>query len=167
MGDVAQPLPFQRALVLACVETVGLAVLASVYLLINARTMATGPLLFPLAVTFVLITATAGARGARPLRVLLSYAIAAGVGLGVSALPGPLFPEVLVGVFLALLLMHLLGVFHAPAVGVALVAVITNYSLSAALLSFAELMALTVLTLALAWLSNRLLGDAAYPEHWW
>ena len=167
VGDLAESLPWRRALPLVIVETLGLSVLAAAYLLLDARKMTTGPLLIPLAVTFVLITAAPGARAARPLRVFLAYVIAAGVGLGISALPGSQLPEVILSVFVTLLLMHLLGVFHAPAVGVALVAVITDYSLSDALVSFAELMPLTVLTLALAWLSHRVLGDAGYPDRWW
>lgn len=167
VGDLSERLPLRRALPLVAVETLGLAVLATAYWLLDARTMTTGPLLVPLAVTFVLIVAAPKGRAARPLRVLLAYVFAAGVGLAIASLPGPQLPALIASVFATLLLMHLSGVFHAPAVAVTVVAVITDYTFHDALISFAQLMPLTVLTLALAWLSNRALGDSTYPERWW
>jgi hypothetical protein len=92
-ADLADRLPLGQALPLVLVETLGLGIIFAIYAVLDARESVLAPLLVPFAVSFILIVANSAAPGARPLRVIGSYAIAGAVGLGVSALPGPTFPE--------------------------------------------------------------------------
>lgn len=167
ISDPADRLPTRRLIPLVLVETLGVSLLLLVYLVLRSWDAPAEPLLLGPVVTYVLVFATAGAVGSRPLRVLVAYLIAGGIGLTVAALPGPTILLAIVGMFVILLLMHLIGAFHAPAVGVGLIAEITDPSWTVALVMFPALLALVVLAIALVWASHHLLGDREYPTRWW
>jgi CBS-domain-containing membrane protein len=121
----------------------------------------------PFAVSFVLVVANSGAPGARPVRVVGSYAIAAMVGLGVSALPGPTFPEAVLAGALTMLAMHLTGALHSPAIAVAMIAVLADFTPVSAAQALPLVLLLAAGVVALAWGAHKLLGDADYPPRWW
>lgn len=166
-SDLADRLPFRQALPLVVVETLGLGIIFAIYAILDARDSALAPLLVPFAVSFILIVAQSSAPGARPLRVVGSYTIAAAVGLGVSALPGPTFPEaVLAGAF-TMLAMHLTGALHSPAIAVAMIAVLANFTVASAVQALPLVILLAAGVVMLAWAAHKVLGDAAYPARWW
>lgn len=165
--DLADALPLRQAIPLVVVETLGLAAIFGVYFLLHALESVLAPLLVPFAVSFVLIVASSGAPGARPLRVVGSYVIAAVVGLGVSVLPGPTFPEAVLAGGLTMLAMHLTGALHSPAIAVAMIAVLADFPLQAALHALPLVLILATGVVALAWLAHKVLGDATYPAAWW
>ena len=167
VDDLTDRLPIGRAVPLALVETLGLAILFALYAALDSRDSVLAPLLVPLAVSFVLIVANSSARGARPLRVVGSYAIAGCVGLGISALPGPTFPEAVMAGGITMLAMHLTGALHSPAIAVAMIAVLADFSPMSAAQALPLLVALAALVVSLAWVSHRILGDAEYPSGWW
>jgi CBS-domain-containing membrane protein len=149
------------------VETAGLAVLFSVYAVLHANDSVLAPLLVPPVVSFVLVVAQPQAVGSRPGRVVGSYLIAGVVGLSLSASPGPDLLEAVAAGSLALLLMHLTGALHSPAIAVSLIAVMTEFSPMAAGSALPLLMGLSMLVVLLAWGAHRTLGDADYPARWW
>lgn len=165
--DLADALPFRQAIPLVLVETLGLAVIFGIYFVLDALDSVLAPLLVPFAVSFVLIVASSGAPGARPLRVVGSYGIAGLVGLGVSALPGPTFAEAVLAGGLTMLAMHYSGALHSPAIAVAMIAVLADFSPYAALGALPLVLLLAVGVVTLAWLAHKVLGDATYPTKWW
>jgi CBS-domain-containing membrane protein len=166
-ADLADRLPVRQAIPLVLVETLGLGVIFAIYAVLDARDSVLAPLLVPFAVSFVLIVANSGATGARPLRVVGSYAIAALVGLGLSSLPGPTFPEAVLAGAVTMLAMHLTGALHSPAIAVAMIAVLADFSPVAAAQALPLVLLLASGVVALAWVAHRLLGDADYPATWW
>jgi CBS-domain-containing membrane protein len=66
-----------------------------------------------------------------------------------------------------MLLMHLLGIFHAPAIAIPMIAVLTSASTGIALLALPLLVLLAGLVVVLAWATHRVLGDVNYPQAWW
>jgi CBS-domain-containing membrane protein len=166
-ADLADRLPLPQALPLVVVETLGLGIIFAIYFGLDALDSVLAPLLVPFAVSFVLIVASSGVPGARPLRVIGSYAIAALVGLGVSALPGPTFPEAVLAGGLTMLAMHLSGALHSPAIAVAMIAVLADFPPRAALQALPLVVLLATGVVVLAWLAHRALGDATYPTRWW
>jgi CBS-domain-containing membrane protein len=96
-----------------------------------------------------------------------SYAIAATVGLGVSALPGPTFPEAVLAGALTMLAMHLTGALHSPAIAVAMIAVLADFTPVSAAQALPLVLLLAAGVVALAWGAHKLLGDADYPPRWW
>lgn len=160
-------MPWNRLIPLVAVETLGVSLLLLAYLFLRTFDAPAEPLLLGPVVTYVLVFATAGTRSARPLRVLVSYTIAGVIGLGVAALPGPTIVMAILGIAIILLLMHLVGAFHAPAVAVALIAEIADPTWSEAVIMLPALLALVVLAVGLVWATHRLLGDRAYPDQWW
>jgi CBS-domain-containing membrane protein len=165
--DLAERVPVRRAIPLVVVETIGLSVLFAIYTVLGATSSTLAPLLVPPVVSYVLVVANPSAVGSRPGRVVASYAIAGTLGIGVSALPGPTFPEAVIATALVLLAMHTTGALHSPAIAVALIAVLTDYTSTAAVVALPLLLALAALVVALAWASHRLLGDADYPDRFW
>jgi CBS-domain-containing membrane protein len=138
-ADLADRLPVCQAIPLVLVETLGLGIIFGIYALLDARDSVLAPLLVPFAVSFVLIVANSGTPGARPLRVVGSYVIAAMVGLGVSALPGPTFPE----------------------------PVLANFTPASAARALPLVLLLATGVVTLAWAAHKVLGDADYPARWW
>jgi len=167
VSDLTEQVPFRQAIPLVLVETVGLAVLFSVYAVLHAKDSVLAPLLVPPVVSFVLVVAQPQAVGSRPGRVVGSYVIAGVVGLGLSASPGPDLVEAVVAGGVALLLMHLSGALHSPAIAVSLIAVLTEFSAAEAVAALPLLVGLSMLVVLLAWGAHRTLGDADYPERWW
>ena len=165
--DLADRLPVRQAVPLVLVETLGLGFIFAIYAGLDALDSVLAPLLVPFAVSFILIVANSSAPGARPLRVVGSYAIAGGVGLAVSVLPGPTFPEAVMAGAVTMLAMHLTGALHSPAIAVAMIAVLANFTPAAALQAFPLVMLLAAGVVALAWAAHKVLGDAHYPKRWW
>jgi CBS-domain-containing membrane protein len=167
VDDLAERVPIRRAVPLVVVETIGLSVLFAAYAGLGATSSTLAPLLVPPVVSYVLLIANPTAVGSRPGRVVASYAIAGTIGIGVSALPGPTFPEAVAATALVLLAMHTTGALHSPAIAVALIAVLTDYTSTEAVVVLPLLLALSALVVALAWASHRTLGDADYPDRFW
>jgi len=167
VSDPTQRLPWNRLIPLVAVETLGVSLLLLAYLFFASLDAPAEPLLLGPVVTYVLVFATSGSPASRPLRVLVSYAIAGVIGLGVAALPGPTILMAILGTGVILLLMHLVGAFHAPAVAVALIAEISDPTWSVALVMFPALLALVILAVVLVWATHQLLGDRQYPDRWW
>jgi CBS domain-containing membrane protein len=157
----------RQALPLVLVETLGLGIIFAIYAVLDARDSVLAPLLVPFAVSFILIVANSAAPGARPLRVIGSYAIAGTVGLGVSALPGPTFPEAVLAGALTMLAMHLTGALHSPAIAVAMIAVLANFTPASAFQALPLVVLLAMGVVTLAWAAHKVLGDADYPARWW
>lgn len=167
VSDPTERLPWHRLIPLVAVETLGLSLLLLAYLVLRSLDAPAEPLLLGPVVTYVLVFATSGSPASRPLRVLVSYVIAGVIGLGVAALPGPTVLMAILGTGVILLLMHLVGAFHAPAVAVALIAEISDPSWSVALIMFPALLILVLLAILLVWVTHQLLGDRRYPDRWW
>jgi len=165
--DLADQLTWRNALTLAAIETLGLALLFGAYAVVHARSSVLSALLVPPTVSYVLIVANPVARGSRPLRVLAAYAIAGGVGLTCSALPGPNLPAAVLSGFCTLIVMHRTGALHSPAIAVAFIAVLADLSAARALIALPLLLGLCVVVVVLAWATHRILGDATYPTRWW
>lgn len=157
----------RQAIPLVIVETLGLGIIFGIYAVLDARESVLAPLLVPFAVSFVLIVANSSAPGARPLRVVGSYSIAAVVGLGVSALPGPTFAEAVLAGAGTMLAMHLSGALHSPAIAVAMIAVLANFSVASAAQALPLVVLLATGVVILAWGAHKVLGDADYPARWW
>jgi len=166
-ADLADRLRVRQALAHVLVDTLGLGIIFAIYAVLDARDSVLAPLLVPFAVSFILIVANSAAPGARPMRVIGSYAIAGAVGLGVSALPGPTFPEAVLAGALTMLAMHLTGALHSPAIAVAMIAVLANFTLSSAVQALPLVVLLAVGVVTLAWAAHKVLGDADYPARWW
>jgi CBS-domain-containing membrane protein len=149
------------------VETLGLAVLFAVYWILDAGDSVLAPLLVPPVVSFVLVVANSAAVGSRPARVVAAYLIAGGIGLGVAALPGATFAEAVLAGGATMLAMHLTGALHSPAIAVAIIAVLADFSVADALLALPLLFMLAVLVVALAWSAHKALGDMDYPAAIW
>ena len=165
--DLAERLPWRRALPLVAVETLGLSVLFTVFWILDARDSVLAPLLVPPVVSFILVVANSSAPGSRPLRVVGSYLIAGVVGLGVSALPGPIMAEAVLAGAGAMLLMHLTGALHSPAIAVAIIAVMADFAPGQAARALPLLFLLALVVVALAWGAHKVLGDSDYPSKWW
>ncbi len=165
--DPSERINRRRLFWLVAVETLGIALLLAAYSVLEVNSEFIAPLLIPPIVTFVLVFATARSRASRPGRVLASYAIAAVIGLGIAAIPGPTLPLTVVGAALTLFLMHWLGVFHAPAVAVAITAEVLDPEWGVALVMVPVIMGFALLAVIAVWIAHRLLGDADYPERWW
>jgi len=167
VSDLTEQVPLRRALPLVLVETAGLAVLFSVYAVLHANDSVLAPLLVPPVVSFVLVVAQPQAVGSRPGRVVGSYVIAGVVGLGFSASPGPDLLEAVAAGAITLLLMHLTGALHSPAIAVSLIAVLTDFGAAEAVAALPLLVVLSSLVVLLAWAAHRTLGDSDYPARWW
>lgn len=165
--DPADRVPLSRAIPLVVVETMGVTVLFAVYYVLRLRSSDAAPYLIPPVVSFVLVFVTAHAPGSRPLRVVAGYAIAATCGLLIGCLPLHSFAAAILAGAVTLLLMHLWGAFHAPAVTTALVAGLLHHSLSDALVTLPMLIGLAILVVVLVWVAHHLLGDRTYPQRWW
>ncbi len=165
--DLAERVPLRRAVPLAAVETLGLAVLFAIYWGLHAQASVLAPLLVPPVVSFVLVVANSGAVGARPGRVVSAYLIAGVAGLGVAVLPGAAFPEAVVAGGLTMLAMHLTGALHSPAIAVSIIAVLADFTVPQAALALPLLLLLAILVVALAWAAHRVLGDQEYPARLW
>ena len=168
VDDLTDRLPIGRAVPLALVETLGLAILFALYAALDSRDSVLAPLLVPLAVSFVLIVANSSARGARPLRV---RRLVRDCGLRRTRHFGDARSDISrsrngrwdhdVG--------HAPhGRVALPAIAVAMIAVLADFSpMSAASQALPLLVALAALVVSLAWVSHRILGDAEYPSGWW
>ena len=167
VADLTERISLRRAIPLVAVETMGLAVLFGIYWSLDARDSVLAPLLVPPVVSFVLVVASSTAIGARPGRVVGSYVIAGCIGLGVAALPGAAFPAAVVAGGLTMLAMHLTGALHSPAIAVAIIAVLTNFGRSEAIMALPMLLLLALLVVGLAWSAHKVLGDVEYPSKIW
>ena len=165
--DLSQRKPFTQACALAAIETVGLAVLFLAYWILHVSGSVLAPFIPPTAVSFLLVLATSGLAISRPLRVITAYAVAGSVGFALAPLPGPIFIKAVFAGGITMFLMHLLGIFHAPAIAIPMIAVLTSASTGIALLALPLLVFLASLVVVLAWATHRVLGDVNYPQAWW
>ncbi len=159
--------PIRRLLPLVLTETLGLTALSVAYWALDAQYSVLAPFLVPPLVSFVLVFATAHSPASRPLRVVASYAIAGAIGLVIGVWP---IPGVVAGVLagsITLLVMHLVGAFHAPAVAAALIAAYVDHSWATAFVTLPLLVGTAALAVALVWVTHRILGDRDYPDLWW
>jgi CBS-domain-containing membrane protein len=159
--------PFGRVVPLVLVEVLGLTILSVGYWALDVQYSVLAPFLVPPLVSFVLVFATAHSPASRPLRVVASYGIAGAIGLIIGTWP---IPGVVAGVLagaVTLLVMHLVGAFHAPAVAAALIAAYVDHTLATALVTLPLLVAMAALVVLLVWVTHRLLGDEQYPQRWW
>jgi len=165
--DPADRLPMNRLIPLVLVETAGVSLLFIAYRVLDLNHSALAPLIVPPLVSFVLVFATAHARGSRPLRVLVAYLIAATVGLGIATLTMHPIGAAAVSAMITLFLMHWWGAFHAPAVALAMAAVLSLSEWTDIFTAWPLVMGTVVVVLALAWFAHRILGDDTYPDRWW
>jgi CBS-domain-containing membrane protein len=159
--------PLGRVIPLVLAETLGLAALSVAYWGLDAQDSVLAPFLVPPLVSFVLVFATAHSPASRPLRVVAAYGIAGVVGLAVGVWP---IPGIVAGVLagtITLMVMHLVGAFHAPAVAAALIAAYVDHSLATAIITLPLLVGTAALVVALVWATHRLLGDRDYATVWW
>jgi CBS-domain-containing membrane protein len=159
--------PFRRLIPLVLAETLGLAALSVAYWGLDAQYTVLAPFLVPPLVSFVLVFATAHNPASRPLRVVASYAIAGAIGLVIGVWP---IPGIVAGILagaITLMVMHLVGAFHAPAVAAALIAAYVDHSWATAIVTLPLLVGTAALVVALVWVTHRLLGDREYPTLWW
>lgn len=166
VSDLTERLSLRRAIPLVGIEFLGLAVLFGMYAALNATASVLAPLLVPPVVSFVLVVANSSTPAARPLRVMAAYLIAGIVGLGIAALPGPLLPEAVLAGTATMLIMHLTGALHSPAIAVAIIAVLADFSARQAAAALPLLVVLAAVVVALAWAAHALLGDEKYPTDW-
>lgn len=167
LDDPSERLTLRLALPLVAVETIGLSVLFSGYLLLERVDNELAPLLIPPVVTLAVLVATPRSVSSRPLRILMAYTIAAGSGLLLTAALGHSIVLTVVIGFLTLLLMHLSGTMHPPAVATALVASRSRLDGLEAALSLPFILGVVLFVLGWAWLGHRVLGDRDYPSQWW
>lgn len=167
LDDPSERLSPRLALPLVTVETVGLAVLFGLYFLLDERDSELAPLVVPPVVTLATLVAMPRSASSRPLRILLSYTIAASTGLLATVAFGHSVPlTVLIGA-VTLMLMHTTGTMHPPAVATALVASRSTLVGGEAALALPIVLIVVVVVIAWAWLGHRLLGDPDYPRQWW
>jgi CBS-domain-containing membrane protein len=167
LDEAWERLPLRMALPLVVAETIGLSVLFVAYSLLDAVDSVLAPLLIPPVVTLMILIAIPRSVSSRPLRILVSYAIATGTGLLLTAVIGHELPATILIGFLTLLAMHLTGTLHPPAVAMALVASTTTLPGSDDILALFFVLAVVLGVIAWAWLGHRLLGDREYPRRWW
>jgi CBS-domain-containing membrane protein len=77
------------------------------------------------------------------------------------------FAEAVVAGGLTMLAMHLTGALHSPAIAVAIIAVLANFSRGEALMALPLLFLLSLLVVCLAWSAHKVLGDLKYPSRLW
>lgn len=157
----------RRLIPLVLVESVGLGVLFMAYRLLHLESSPLAPLIVPPLVSFVLVFATAHARGSRPLRVIVAYLIASTVGLSISMIAGHPLGAAVISAMITLFLMHMIGAFHAPAVALAMAAVLALNAWTDIFIAWPLVMGTVVVAVTLAWVTHLLLGDDTYPERWW
>lgn len=158
---------FPLVVPLVVVETTGLTALFALYVLLDELSSPLATLLIPPVVTLVILVALPRQASSRPLRILASYVIAAGIGLSLTAVLGhDLLVTVLAG-SLTLLAMHLTGTLHPPAVAVALISTRSSLEELDALLALPFVLAAVVFALGWAYLGHQLFGDKEYPRQWW
>lgn len=167
LDDPSERLSARLAIPLVVVETVGLSALFIAYGALDAVDSDLAPLLIPPVVTLAVLVAMPRSVSSRPLRILLSYTIAAATGLLLTAVFGHSIPLTVVIGFLTLLFMHTSGTMHPPAVAAALVASRSTLDGTEAALALPFLLGVIVVVLTWAWLGHRLLGDRDYPRQWW
>ncbi len=167
LDDPSERLGMGLALPLVAAETVGLSVLFAAYMALDAVDSPLAAMLIPPVVTLMVLIAMPRSILSRPLRILLSYTIAAGSGLLITALFGHTIPLTIVVGFVTLLGMHLTGTLHPPAVATALVASRSSLASHEEVLALPFVLAVIVAVLAWAGLGHRLLGDPQYPTRWW
>ena len=167
MDDPTERPPWNRLIPLVGAETLGVAVLLMLYVLLDQRNELTGAVFLPAIVTFALVFATANSPASRPGRVMAAYLLAGVIGLGAAAIPGPTLPMAILGTGITLLAMHLTGTFHAPAVAVTITAEIVDPSWQQALITLPLLLAFAALAVGLVWVTHRLIGQHDYPDQWW
>ena len=167
LDDPTERLSPRLALPLVAVETLGLAVLFGLYFLLEARNSELAPLMIPPVVTLATLVAMPRSASSRPLRILVSYTIAASAGLLMTAAFGHGIPlTVLIGA-ITLMLMHTTGTMHPPAVATALVASRSTLVGGEAALALPFVLGVVLVVILGAWLGHRLLGDRDYPRQWW
>lgn len=167
LDDPSERLSPRLALPLVAVETVGLSALFATYTALDAIDSPLAPLLIPPVVTLAVLVAMPRSVSSRPLRILASYTIAASTGLLVIAAFGHNTLLTIVVGFLTLLLMHVTGTMHPPAVAAALVASRSTLDDLDAVIALPFLLAVVLGVVVWAWLGHRLLGDRDYPRQWW
>jgi len=167
LDNSAERLTARLAVPLVIAETIGLSVLFVAYTVLDRINTDLASLLIPPVVTLMVLVAMPRAISSRPLRVLVSYTIAAGAGLLLTDWLGhSLAVTILVGA-VTLLGMHMTGTLHPPAVATALVASRLNLDETWDVLALPFVLAVIVAVIMWAWLGHRLLGDPRYPTGWW
>ncbi|MEI7453778.1 MAG: HPP family protein [Actinomycetes bacterium] len=167
VADLSQRKPLKQACALALIETAGLSVLFVVYWLLHVSGSVLDAFIAPTVVSFLLVLVTSDLAISRPLRVITAYAVAGSVGFALAALPGPTFVIAVLAGGITMFLMHMLGIFHAPAITIPMLVVLTSVSTGIALLALPLLVLLSGLVVLLAWATHRVLGDVNYPQAWW
>ena len=166
LDDPTERLSPGQALQLVAVETLGLAVLFSVFFVLEGQDSELALLMIPPVVTLATLVAMPRAASSRPLRILASYAIAGTTGLLVTALFGhSVVLTILIGA-ITLFLMHITGTMHPPAVAIALVASRSTLVGEEAALALPFVLGIVVVVLLGAWMGHRVLGDREYPRQW-
>lgn len=167
LDDPWEQVAFPIVLPLVLVETAGVTALFMMYVLLDELASPLAALLIPPVVTLVILVALPRQTSSRPLRIMVSYVIAASIGLTLTAgLGHGLLVSVLAG-FLTLLAMHLTGTLHPPAVAVSLISTRSNLDDLDALLAAPFVLAAVAFALCWAYLSHVLFGDREYPGAWW
>jgi CBS-domain-containing membrane protein len=167
LDDPWQQVPFPQVLPLVAVETVGLTALFALYVLLDELASPLASLLIPPVVTLVILVALPRQTSSRPMRILVSYAIASGVGLGLTAFGGHGIGITVLTGGLTLLAMHITGTLHPPSVAVALISTRSSLNDVDALLAAPFVMAAVLFALGWAYLGHQILGDREYPQQWW
>ena len=166
-SDASIRLPWGQAVAMAAVEAAGIAIAFAFFIAAGLDERHVHTLLVPPLLTFVLVFVTADAPASRPLRVFASYAIVGAISLAAAPLSIPEWAKAVIAVGLSMIAMHRLGLFHPPAIAVALLASLGDYTPAEALITYPSLLLLAVLALGLAWLAHRVFGDRTYPARWY
>ena len=160
-------MPVRHALLMTAVEVAGLAVFLAVFALSGADDSHIRSLLVPPLLTFVLVFVTAQTPASRPGRVMASYVIVGAISLAAATLTTPWHLNVLIACGLSMLAMHVLGMFHPPALAVAILAPLTGFTWQQAVVDYVALLGFALLALAMVFAAQRLFVDRRYPEAWY
>lgn len=160
-------MPVRHALLMTAIEVVGLAILLVVFAVTGADDEHIRVLLVPPLLTFVLVFVTAQTPASRPGRIMASYAIVGAISLAAATLSMPWHLNVLLAVGLSMLAMHLLGIFHPPALAVAILAPLAGFTVQQALIDYLALLGFAALALVLVFIGQRLFVDRSYPSAWY
>ena len=160
-------MPVRHALLMTVIEVVGLAVFLVVFAVSGADDSHIRSLLGPPLLTFVLVFVTAQTPASRPGRVMASYVVVGAISLAAATLATPWHLNVLLACGLSMLAMHLLGMFHPPALAVAILAPLTGFTVQQAIVDYVALLGFALLALVLVFVGQRLFVDRSYPRAWY
>lgn len=166
-SDASIRLSLPQALAMAAVEVAGVVLAFWAFAASGLDERHVHTLLVPPLLTFILVFVTADAPASRPLRVFACYAIVGAVSLTAAVLPLPSLAVAAIAVGVSMVAMHRLGLFHPPAIAVALLASLSDFTIEQALASYPVLLLLAALAIGMAWIAHRLVGDRSYPTRWY